>query len=74
MQEVESYFVDMGRKCNTRLLEKKVSNLHTWDGSIRTAGTSHQGAWFEVMRLLIGFGRHRALYFCISTRGSPQLS
>lgn len=44
MQQVESYFVDMGRKCDARLLEKKNSNLRSWDAEIRAKGTLHQGA------------------------------
>lgn len=43
MQQVESFFVDMGRKCDSRLLEKKISNLRSWNGVIITKGTLHQG-------------------------------
>lgn len=43
MQHVESYFVDMGRKCDSRLLEKKISNLRSWNGEMRAKGTLHQG-------------------------------
>lgn len=42
MQQVESYFVDMGRKCDSRLLEKKISNLRSWDAEIGAKGTLHQ--------------------------------
>lgn len=43
MQQVESYFVNMGRKCDSRLLQKKISNLRSWDAEIRAKGTFHQG-------------------------------
>lgn len=43
LQQVESYFVDMGRKCDSRLLEKKISNLRSWNGDIIAKGTLHQG-------------------------------
>lgn len=43
MQQVESFFVDMGRKCDSRLLEKKISNLSSWNGVIIAKGTLHQG-------------------------------
>ena len=43
MQQVESFFVDMGTKCDSRLLEKKISNLRAWNGEIRAKGTLHQG-------------------------------
>lgn len=41
MQQVETYLGSMGKRCNARLLEKKGSNLHTWDGQVRAAGTIH---------------------------------
>lgn len=41
MQQVESFFVDMSRKCDSRLLEKKISNLRSWNGEIRAKGTLH---------------------------------
>lgn len=43
MQQVESFFVDMGRKCDSRLLEKKIFNLSSWNGVIMAKGTLHQG-------------------------------
>ncbi len=43
IQQVESFFVDMGRKCDSRLLEKKISNLRLWNGEIKAKGTLHQG-------------------------------
>ncbi len=39
MHHVEAYLGDMGRKCNTRLLEKKGMNLLAWNGEVRAAGT-----------------------------------
>lgn len=41
MQQVETYLGSMGKRCNARLLEKKGSNLHTWDGQVGAAGTIH---------------------------------
>lgn len=38
MHHVEAYLGDMGRKCNTRLLEKKGTNLLAWNGNIRASG------------------------------------
>ncbi|MCJ1268203.1 para-aminobenzoate synthase, (PABA) [Lobaria immixta] len=37
MQQVETYVGNMGKRCNARLLEKKGSNLHTWDGQVGAA-------------------------------------
>ena len=42
MQQAETYLGSMGKRCNARLLEKKGSNLHTWDGQIGAAGTIHR--------------------------------
>ena len=35
---VEAHLGDMGKKCNTRLLEKKGNNLKTWEREIGAAG------------------------------------
>ena len=43
MHQVEAYLGDMGRKCNTRLLEKKRTNLRVWEREIGTAGASTPG-------------------------------
>ncbi|MCJ1462524.1 hypothetical protein MMC07_001126 [Pseudocyphellaria aurata] len=37
MQQVESRLGNMGKRCNARLLEKKGSNLHAWDGQVGAA-------------------------------------
>lgn len=38
MHHVEAYLGDMGSKCNTRLLEKKGTNLRVWNGEVSAAG------------------------------------
>ena len=38
MHQVEAYIGDMGQKCNTRLLEKKGTNLRAWKKGIGAAG------------------------------------
>lgn len=75
IQQVETYLGDMGRRCNARLLEKKGSNLRTWDGAVGTAGIDcHEAAIPRAIEGLIASGRHRALYLCIPIRRPPQLS
>ena len=42
IQQVENCLGNMGKRCNARLLEKKGSNLHTWNGQVGAAGTTHR--------------------------------
>ena len=39
MQQVESYLGDIGKRCNSRLLEKKAVNLRALGKDGRTIGT-----------------------------------
>ncbi|KAL8796064.1 MAG: hypothetical protein Q9195_001640 [Heterodermia aff. obscurata] len=39
MQEVEVHLGDIGARCNTRLLEKKISNLRQWDTAVGAVAT-----------------------------------
>lgn len=34
MHDVEAYVGKLGRRCNTRVLEKKGSNLRTWNEAV----------------------------------------
>ena len=38
MQQVEGYLGDLGRQCNTRLLEKKGVNLRNWEDTMGARG------------------------------------
>lgn len=38
MQRTEMHLEEMSRMCNTRLLEKKVLNLRSWDEGIGATG------------------------------------
>ena len=38
MQKVEVHLGDLGARCNTRLLEKKISNLRQWDTAVGAVG------------------------------------
>lgn len=42
IQQAENFLSNMGKRCNARLLEKKGSNLHTWNGQVGAAGTTHR--------------------------------
>lgn len=42
IQQAENFLSNMGKRCNPRLLEKKGSNLHTWNGQVGAAGTTHR--------------------------------
>jgi len=39
MHDVEAYMAELGRRCNTRVLEKKGSNLQTWSEKISAPST-----------------------------------
>ena len=39
MHNVEAYMGEMGQRCNTRLLEKKGTNLRSWTGEIEAPST-----------------------------------
>ena len=43
MHQVEAYLGDMGKKCNTRLLEKKGNNLKLWGRDVGTEGAYAPG-------------------------------
>ena len=38
MQRTEYFLGDLGRRCNTRLIEKGIVNLHDWNGDSGIAG------------------------------------
>ena len=38
MQQVEVHLADIGARCNTRLLEKKMSNFQRWDMAVGAVG------------------------------------
>lgn len=40
MHDVESYMGDIGKRCNTRILDKKVSNLRTWTEEVGAPSTN----------------------------------
>ncbi|KAL8693420.1 MAG: hypothetical protein Q9224_003757, partial [Gallowayella concinna] len=40
MQKVDSYLGDMGARCNSRLLEKKVANLESWNNDSKAIALS----------------------------------
>lgn len=40
MQKVERYLGDMGVRCNSRLLDRKASNLKAWDNGRKSKGTA----------------------------------
>lgn len=52
MHEVETYLGDVGKKCNTRLLQKSGSNLHLLEGQSRMRGACCDRSW--QLRLWIG--------------------
>ena len=39
MDEVESYMGEIGKRCNTRILDKKASNLRTWTEEVGAPST-----------------------------------
>ena len=39
MHDVEAYIGEIGQRCNTRMLEKKGTNLQSWTGKIEAPGT-----------------------------------
>ena len=41
IQQVETTLGELGRRCNTRMLERKVENLRIMDGSIRATGLAY---------------------------------
>ena len=43
MHQVEAYLGDMGKKCNTRLLEQKGNNLKRWGRDVGTEGAYAPG-------------------------------
>ena len=42
MHDVENYMGEIGKRCNTRMLEKKGSNLRTWTEEIGAPSTKVQ--------------------------------
>ena len=40
MHDVETYMGQIGKRCNTRILEKKDSNLRTWTEEIGAPSTN----------------------------------
>ena len=40
MHDVETYMGEIGKRCNTRIVEKKNSNLRTWTEEVRAPSTS----------------------------------
>lgn len=39
IRKVEVHLGDIGARCNSRLLEKKISNLRQWDTAVGAVGT-----------------------------------
>lgn len=40
MHDVETYMGEIGKRCNTRIMDKKDSNLRTWTEEVRAPSTS----------------------------------
>ena len=40
MEEVENYMGEIGKRCNTRILDKKASNLRTWTEEVGAPSTN----------------------------------
>ncbi|KAL8708729.1 MAG: hypothetical protein Q9220_006455 [cf. Caloplaca sp. 1 TL-2023] len=76
MQEVESYLGQMGMRCNSRLLEKKATNLRVWSDATKAQGTLNSCLQSEGDWLLTGVSADRERYALASQlavlRGCPD--
>ena len=43
MHDVETYMGEIGKRCNTRLLDKKEANLRTWTEEVGAPSTNVSG-------------------------------
>lgn len=57
MHDVEAYMGELGRRCNTRILEKKGSNLRRWNEAVEAPSMQACSIDTYADGLLIGCGR-----------------